>query len=115
MLTRYGHRVLWQEPERQPGRQRRSLRSANHQYRNARGTRAGTNLHRLIVNFDTVELFRGLSSASWAAERNGCNATALSIRSIGQEGPLNGSDGLSKILLNSDQILISMLEETNET
>ena len=58
-----------------------------------------TNLHRLVVDLDTVELFRSLSSASWAAERNGCNAPTLSIRSIGQESPLNRSNSLGKVLL----------------
>jgi len=58
-----------------------------------------TNLHWFVVDLDTIELFCRLSSAGRAAEHNGCNTTALSIWSVGQEDPLDRSDSLSKVVL----------------
>lgn len=59
-----------------------------------------TYLHCTVVDLDTVQLMRGLSSTSWLGEDNGGSATAAATRSVGEHDLLDSSHRFAEVVLN---------------
>ena len=64
------------------------------------GTHRNAYLHRTVVNLDTVQLVRGLSSTSRLGEDNSGSATAATSRAVGKHDLLDGSHRFAEVVLN---------------
>ena len=64
------------------------------------GTNLNTYLHRTVVNLDTIQLVRGLSSTSRLGEDDSGSATAAASRAVSKHDLLDGSHRFAEVVLN---------------
>lgn len=65
-------------------------------------------LHRTLVDFCSVDL-QGIVGAVGVAENDGGNATADSIRTIGEIGSFDGANRFAEVVLSEEAAPISPL------
>lgn len=65
-------------------------------------------LHRTLVDFGSVD-FQGIVGAVGVAENDGSNATADSIRAIGEISSLDGANRFAEVVLSEEGAPISSL------